>query len=165
MLGLAKRGFFIPCRYAGLADETPPGYPALEPAFRAAEPAFAEMLERIAHYGAALTAIGAEPPPQPRWRQSWFPRLDAAAAYAFVRERKPKRIVEVGCGHSTRFFARAIADGGLRTELTAIDPAPRASDREPAGAADPRTGAAGGAASLRRALARATCSPSTPATC
>jgi len=43
-----------------------------------------------------------------------------------TRDRRPARIVEVGSGHSTRFFARAIADGGIATRLTAIDPAPRA---------------------------------------
>ena len=32
----------------------------------------------------------------------------------------------MGCGHSTRFFARAIADGGLASDLAAVDPAPRA---------------------------------------
>lgn len=127
VLGMARRGFFIPCRYAGLADEAAPGYPALEPLFRAAEPAFADMLARIGHHGDALGAIGDGPPPQPRWRQTWFPRLDAAAAYALVRDRAPRRIVEIGCGHSTRFFARAIADAGLPTQLTAIDPVPRAS--------------------------------------
>ena len=126
VLGLTNRGFFIPCRYAGLVGEVEPGYPALEPIFRAAVPAFVHMLERMEHRADALAAIGAEPPPQPRWRQQWFPRLDGAAAYTLVRERSPRRIVEVGCGHSTRFFARAIADGGLRAELVAIDPAPRA---------------------------------------
>ena len=55
-----------------------------------------------------------------------FPRLDGAMAYALTRELRPARIVEVGSGHSTRFFARAIADGRLATRLTAIDPAPRA---------------------------------------
>ncbi len=73
----------------------------------------------------AIDEAGA-PPPAPRLRQDWFPRLDAAAAYAMVRERRPARIVEVGCGHSTRWFARAIADEGLATRLLAIDPAPRA---------------------------------------
>lgn len=125
ILGLVKRGFFIPHRHAGGAGDAA-GYPALEPLFRAAEPAFAELLATIGRYGEALAAIGVEPPPQPRWRQSWFPRLDAAAAYALVRSRRPARIVEVGCGHSTRFFARAIADEGLATRLLAIDPAPRA---------------------------------------
>lgn len=54
------------------------------------------------------------------------PRLDAAVAYTLVRKLAPRLIVEVGSGHSTRFMARAIADGGLETELVTIDPAPRA---------------------------------------
>lgn len=43
-----------------------------------------------------------------------------------VRRFHPRRIVEVGSGHSTRFFARAAADAGCGTRITAIDPAPRA---------------------------------------
>ncbi len=74
-----------------------------------------------------LIAVGADSPPAPRWDQDWFPRLDAAAAYAIVRMTRPARIVEVGSGHSTRFLARAVRDGCLRTQITAIDPAPRAS--------------------------------------
>ena len=85
------------------------------------------LLTWIESYAAELEAIGSEPPPAPRWNQDWFPRLDAAAAYAMVRATRPRRIVEVGCGHSTRFMARAVADGGLDTRITAIDPEPRAS--------------------------------------
>ncbi len=85
------------------------------------------MLKLIEQYASALEAIGSEPPPAPRWNQDWFPRLDAAAAYAMVRSTRPKRIVEVGSGHSTRFLARAVADGQLATRITAIDPQPRAS--------------------------------------
>ena len=123
-----KRGFFIPYRYAAeLPDRARRGpYDALEPLFAAAGPAFAELLTRMDHHSAALLAIGEEQPPAPRWNQDWFPRLDAAAAYVLVRDRRPRHIVEVGSGHSTRFLARAIRDGGLATELTAIDPAPRA---------------------------------------
>jgi hypothetical protein len=84
-------------------------------------------LRWIEKYAAELEAIGSLPPPAPRWNQDWFPRLDAAAAYAMVRETKPRRIVEVGSGHSTRFMARAVADGGLDTRIIAIDPEPRAS--------------------------------------
>jgi predicted O-methyltransferase YrrM len=43
-----------------------------------------------------------------------------------VRRHQPARIVEVGSGHSTRFLAQAIADGGFPCAFTAIDPAPRA---------------------------------------
>jgi hypothetical protein len=85
------------------------------------------LLKLIESYAAELEAIGSAPPPAPRWNQDWFPRLDAATAYAMVRKTKPRRIVEVGSGHSTRFMARAVADGGLDTRITAIDPQPRAS--------------------------------------
>jgi len=44
-----------------------------------------------------------------------------------VRDRKPAQIVEIGSGHSTRFMTQAVADGGLKTRLVAIDPQPRAS--------------------------------------
>ena len=101
-------------------------YPAAERLLAAAEPRFNLLLTRLDQYAPALLAIGEAPPPQPRWRQDWFPRLDAAAAYVLVRERTPARIVEVGCGHSTRFFARAVADGRQTTRITCIDPRPRA---------------------------------------
>ena len=87
----------------------------------------ASVLSWIEEYAADLEAIGSAPPPAPRWNQDWFPRLDAAAAYAMVRTLRPRRIVEVGSGHSTRFLARAVADGKLDTRITAIDPKPRAS--------------------------------------
>ena len=85
------------------------------------------VLRCIEDYRRELEAIGSQPPPAPRWNQDWFPRLDAAAAYAVVRATRPRRIVEVGSGHSTRFMARAVADGALDTRITAIDPQPRAS--------------------------------------
>ena len=86
-----------------------------------------KVVALIHKYEKQLEAIGSDPPPAPRWNQDWFPRLDAAAAYAMVRTLEPRRIVEVGSGHSTRFMARAVADGGLDTRMTAIDPEPRAS--------------------------------------
>ncbi len=128
VLGLAKRGFFIPYRYA---DQVPPrrdrtSYAVLESLFSAAEPTFGALIKSMGPYASAFQAIGAEPPPEPRWDQDWFPRLDAAALYVFVRQARPLRIVEVGSGHSTRFMARAIRDGGLAAEITSIDPEPRA---------------------------------------
>ena len=85
------------------------------------------LLASIERYAAELEAIAINAePPAARWNQDWFPRLDAAAAYAMVRTLRPKRIVEVGSGHSTRFMARAVADGELGTSITAIDPQPRA---------------------------------------
>jgi hypothetical protein len=116
-------GFFIPYRYA--ATVAPRPYPALEPLFRAAEPGFREVLASGESYGAdILRILGGHGPA--RFDQDWFPRLDAVAAYVLVREGRPRRIVEIGSGHSTRFLARAGQDGGLNVDIVAIDPAPRA---------------------------------------
>ena len=125
----APRGFFIPYRYAEAiapADVRAP-YAPLEALFRHGEPALTEHLAAVDGLAADLQAIGAEaPPPEPRWAQGWFPRLDAAAGYAMVRRFAPPRLVEVGSGHSTRFYVRAARDGATGTAITAIDPAPRA---------------------------------------
>ncbi len=128
LLGLAPRGFFIPYRYAASIAAAPrPPYDAVAALFHARADAFREVLALAETHAAALRAIGdAAPPPAPRWSQDWFSRLDAAAAYALVRARAPRRIVEIGAGHSTRFLARAVADGGLETRITTIDPSPRA---------------------------------------
>jgi hypothetical protein len=128
VLGLARRGVFVPHRHA---DQWPaPGggasYAAVERRMRAAEPAFRAHLQAIERFAGELLALGQESRPAPRWRQDWFPRLDAAAAYAMLRTRAPARLVEVGAGHSTRFYARAARDGALPTRIRAIDPAPRA---------------------------------------
>ena len=128
LFGPAPRGFFIPYRYA--AAVTPPGerpaYAAIEALFAGAEAEFAKRLDGLAVYSGRLRALSEAPPPAPRWDQDWFPRLDGAMAYAMVRDGAPRRIVEVGSGHSTRFLARAAADGGGAARITAIDPAPRA---------------------------------------
>ncbi|MEE8274995.1 MAG: class I SAM-dependent methyltransferase [Alphaproteobacteria bacterium] len=129
ILGLARRGFFIPYRYADTL--APPGerpsYAAIEALMRGLEDDFGAVVAGLEEYADDLRAIGGDAPPAPRWDQDWFPRLDAAVAYAMVRRLRPRRIVEIGSGHSTRFLARAVADGGLATAITAIDPAPRAS--------------------------------------
>jgi len=123
-----RQGFFIPYRYAHRLP--PPGgrppYQPIEQLFKANAAGFAAQLQALDEYADALRAIGRQLAPAPRWDQDWFPRLDAAMAYAIVRRYRPRRIIEVGSGHSTRFLARAVGDGGLATQILAIDPAPRA---------------------------------------
>ncbi len=123
LLGVKRLGFFIPYRYAESVE--PQDYPALRPLFEAAHPRFSAVLEDIESHADDLRAILRGRGPA-RFDQSWFPLLDAAAAYAIVRREKPRRIVEIGSGHSTRFMAQAIRDGGLPSRITCIDPAPRA---------------------------------------
>jgi hypothetical protein len=119
VLGLKPGGWFIPHRYAPLLP--PPGaqppYPAIERLFEAAEADFIAVLDAVDRHAAALESL------KSLFEQSWFPSLDAAVAYALVRERKPQHIIEVGSGHSTRVLSRALGGVG---EIVAIDPAPRA---------------------------------------
>jgi predicted O-methyltransferase YrrM len=119
VLGLKPRGWFIPHRYAPLLP--PPGaqppYPAIERLFEEHADQFAAVLDAVDAQADALESCKA------MFEQSWFPSLDAAVAYALVRERKPRHIIEVGSGHSTRLLSKAVGGVG---EILAIDPAPRA---------------------------------------
>lgn len=134
--GWRRAGWFIPYRYA---DSLP--RPGESPAYAAAERAlarhrddFTAVLDRIDALTAALRGIADGAPPAhgrwngkpPRFDQAWFPTLDACVAYTLIRELAPRHIVEIGSGHSTRFLARALADGGIDGRIVAIDPAPRA---------------------------------------
>lgn len=78
----------------------------------------------------------------PRWRNEFFQALevaqldparlpaesplflDLAVLYSMVAERKPTRLMEVGCGHSTRVIRAAFKKHNLPGELIAIDPNP-----------------------------------------
>ena len=58
----------------------------------------------------------------------YFSGLDAAVYYALVRDQRPRRIVEIGAGWSTRIAARALAANaaeGSRGDITAIEPYPQ----------------------------------------
>jgi hypothetical protein len=59
------------------------------------------------------------------WENDYWSGIDALWQVAALRDRNPKRYVEVGSGYSTRFARRAIDDFGLRTRITSIDPMPR----------------------------------------
>ena len=124
--GLSPRGFFIPYRFAGRLPARAASYPGLAAQFEARRPAFARCLDAIETHARELEAIGGAAPPAPRWDQDWFPRLDAAAAYALLRRLRPRRVIEVGSGHSTRFLVRAARDGGFDPGVVCFDPAPRA---------------------------------------
>ena len=85
--------------------------------FERHEAQFLGLLDLVNSDRAALEGLA------PLLHQSWFPALDAAVAFTLVRTRAPRRIIEVGSGHSTRVLSRAAARG---TEILAIDPKPRA---------------------------------------
>jgi hypothetical protein len=62
----------------------------------------------------------------PHWDNGMFERDDARAAYGMAARLRPRRILEVGSGNSTKFFRKAIRDHNINCELVCIDPQPRA---------------------------------------
>jgi hypothetical protein len=62
----------------------------------------------------------------PFWNNHYFSGDDARVAYAMTRAYRPRRIIEVGSGNSTKFIRRAITKNGGGTRLISIDPSPRA---------------------------------------
>lgn len=58
----------------------------------------------------------------------WYPGDEAAVLWAMLRHARPRRVVEVGCGHSTLATSAALAANaadGAPGELVCIDPEPR----------------------------------------
>lgn len=62
---------------------------------------------------------------QYQYANPFFRAPDAEVLYTVMRQRRPRRVIEIGCGHSTRITRQAILDGGFPCRLTCIDPAPR----------------------------------------
>jgi hypothetical protein len=55
----------------------------------------------------------------------YFSGGDAFAAYALIQHLRPRRIIEIGGGHSTLILREAARDAGLDLHITCIDPTPR----------------------------------------
>lgn len=71
-----------------------------------------------------------ERPEQYYLRNQWFDTVDAEILHCMVREFKPRRVVEIGCGFSTRVTTAAIRrnreeNPDYQCELICIDPNPR----------------------------------------
>jgi predicted O-methyltransferase YrrM len=88
--------------------------------FEAAHPAIEALLQKLApHMEQArknLGTLAANP---------FFAGGDAEAAYAMIKDLRPKRVLEIGSGNSTHIMRRAARDAGLELHITCIDPAPR----------------------------------------
>lgn len=63
---------------------------------------------------------------EPCWNNGFLPGLDIAMLYTMLAHFRPERYVEIGSGNSTKVARRCISEQGLTTQITSIDPAPRA---------------------------------------
>jgi predicted O-methyltransferase YrrM len=92
------------------------------------------LLHRLAsQWGAEFDGVLAAPEQGPyTGDRSKFGLMDGAVAYAMVRSLKPRRVLEVGSGHSTFLLGQAVVKNrrdGVATELVACEPYPNAALR------------------------------------
>jgi hypothetical protein len=64
---------------------------------------------------------------EPLWVNAMLPGLDGLSIFGMLAIHRPKRYFEIGSGNSTKFARFAISARSLKTSITSIDPAPRAS--------------------------------------
>lgn len=128
LLGGKAKGYFIPYRYADgdLTTSERIAYGAVERAMALKKEDFLGVLDELSLWRTAFESFDQASPPTPRWQQDWFPGLDGALVYHIIQTEKPRKIIEIGSGHSSRFMSRAINDAKIKTDFHAIDPAPRA---------------------------------------
>lgn len=62
----------------------------------------------------------------PSWNNGFLPGLDIISLYGMIAIHQPKKYIEIGSGNSTKVARKAIKDLKLATEITSIDPFPRA---------------------------------------
>ena len=84
-----------------------PLHPQITAALDKGRDRYAEILDVLAQYQAALYAIAAVPDPafldRPAWGNRFMEGLDAVALSCLLMDRKPPRYVEIGSGNSTMF--------------------------------------------------------------
>jgi hypothetical protein len=98
-----------------------PCHPQLVDLLERGRPCYAARLRNFCALKQSLAEI-----PAPYWQQPWFTTLDAVSLYGMLCEFRPRRMIEVGSGNSTKFARRAIDDHRLGTHITSMDPQPRA---------------------------------------
>jgi len=62
----------------------------------------------------------------PSWNNGFLPGLDIIGIYGIIAKYKPSKYIEIGSGNSTKVARRSIKENNLKTEITSIDPFPRA---------------------------------------
>lgn len=62
----------------------------------------------------------------PVWNNGFLPGLDIIGIYGMIAEYRPMKYIEIGSGNSTKVARKAIRENQLQTEITSIDPYPRA---------------------------------------
>src|SRR5262249_52745235 len=90
---------------------------------------YQQTLESFLPFLQQLLQIPRDPNPErpadPAWINGFFPGLDSLSLFGFVSTLKPKLLMEIGSGNSTKFAAKAKSLNSSHTRIVSIDPYPR----------------------------------------
>jgi hypothetical protein len=91
---------------------------------------YGEHLSGFLHYSENIQsirkAIDETDVNKPAWNNEFLPGLDIIGIYGMMAKYKPTLYIEIGSGNSTKVARKAILDNNLGTQITSIDPFPRA---------------------------------------
>lgn len=91
-----------------------------------------QQVELVKHFSSRyVPELGwtrTETPDSYHYQNGFFESVDAEIAYCMVRHWKPRRVIEIGSGYSTRVMAQALRanleEDGIAGELVTVDPYP-----------------------------------------
>jgi predicted O-methyltransferase YrrM len=122
----------LPVDHLDVVQPNPPGYRYrhIEAVMERHRESITAFLDELAPHMVApfLDAItdDAIDDTTPHWKNNYFREGDGRVACGMVGLLKPRKIIEIGSGNSTKYFRYAINGFGAQTTITSIDPAPRA---------------------------------------
>jgi predicted O-methyltransferase YrrM len=89
-------------------------------------------LRQIAPFARELADVPEDAPPGPprfHWRNNFWTGTDAFVHYCLMRDAKPRRVVEIGCGWSSLLLAQALGEnereGSPQVAVDQVEPYPR----------------------------------------
>lgn len=107
-----------------------PAHPELCKIIDANRPAYINLLTNMLSYKDNIWKIQDSTeetdPTKPTWNNGFLPGLDIVGIYAMIAAFKPRKYIEIGSGNSTKVAYKAKTEQNLNTEITSIDPMPRA---------------------------------------
>lgn len=129
---VGRLGLFVPLNYSGILQCRTEDfiYPSVAARFEKDRDVTAAFLREVLRFWdhPALEAVPQDKvnDVDPFWNNGFFSMADARFAFSVVAAKKPRTVIEIGGGHSTRFMRLAISALKLHTRIVSIDPEPRA---------------------------------------
>jgi hypothetical protein len=106
------------------------GHPKLKEIITRHESTYEEiitlLISHVDQFKSWQTVSNSQDDTQPKWNNGYVPALDMMLLYALMVHHKPRYVIEVGSGNSTKVIRAAIGDHKIESSITSIDPHPRA---------------------------------------